>query len=224
MTWRDIARPLTMKIGIIGAGHIGATLARHFAKAGHEVGISNSRGPHTLAGLVKSMGPKTCAMTSHEAAWFGEVVILAAPWRKTEALPLPKLVEGKIVVDAMNPYSAEGEVIPSGESTSSEEVARHLPGARVVKAFNTMYYHTLATETRDSAINRLVIFLAGDDAAAKKTVARLVEQIGFAPLDTGPLHTGGRMQEPDSPLYNRPFTLEEARAALRSLEAAVAQQ
>jgi 8-hydroxy-5-deazaflavin:NADPH oxidoreductase len=213
-----------MKIGIIGAGHIGATLARHFAKAGHEVGISNSRGPHTLAGLVKSMGPKTCAMTSHEAAWFGDIVILAAPWRKTEALPLPKLVAGKIVVDAMNPYSAEGEVISLGETTSSEEVARHLPGARLVKAFNTMYYHTLATETRDSANNRLVIFLAGDDADAKQTVARLIEQIGFAPLDTGSLRTGGRMQEPDSPLYNRPLTPDEACAALRSLKAAVAHQ
>ncbi len=205
-----------MKIGIIGAGHIGATLARHFAKAGHEVGISNSRGPQTLAGLVKSMGPKTCAMTGHEAAWFGEVVFLAAPWRKTEALPLPKLVEGKIVVDAMNPYSSEGEVIPLGESTSSEEVARRLPGARVVKAFNTMYYHTLATETRASAQNRLVIFLAGDDAEAKKAVARLIEQIGFAPLDTGGLREGGRMQEPGSPIYNRPLTLEQAREVLRA--------
>jgi 8-hydroxy-5-deazaflavin:NADPH oxidoreductase len=210
-----------MRIGIIGAGHIGATLARHFAKAGHEVGISNSRGPDTLAGLVKSMGPKTCAMTNHEAARFGEVVILAAPWRKTDALPLPELVEGKIVVDAMNPYSASGELIPLGESTSSEEVARRLPRARLVKAFNTMYYHTLATETRASANNRLVIFVAGDDADAKKTVARLIEQIGFAPLDTGSLREGGRRQEPASPLWNRTLTLEQARVALRTLQATV---
>jgi 8-hydroxy-5-deazaflavin:NADPH oxidoreductase len=69
-----------------------------------------------------------------------------------------------------------------------------------------------------------VIFLAGDDADAKQTVARLIEQIGFAPLDTGSLRTGGRMQEPDSPLYNRPLTSDEACAALRSLEAAVAHQ
>jgi predicted dinucleotide-binding enzyme len=207
-----------MKIGIIGAGHIGATLARHFAKAGHQVGISNSRGPNSLAGLVKSMGPNTCAMTGHEAAWFGEVVLLAAPWRKTEALPLPKLVAGKIVVDAMNPYSAEGEVMDLGPSTSSEEVARRLPGARLVKAFNTLYYHTLATETRASDKNRLVIFVAGDDAEAKTTVSRLIDQIGFAALDTGSLREGGRLQEPGSPIYNRPLTLDQARDALRALE------
>jgi 8-hydroxy-5-deazaflavin:NADPH oxidoreductase len=207
-----------MKIGIIGAGHIGATLARHFAKAGHQVGISNSRGPHSLAGLVKSMGPNTCAMTSHEAAWFGEVILLAAPWRKTEALPLPKLVAGKIVIDAMNPYSAEGEVVDLGESTSSEEVAKRLPGALLVKAFNTMYYHTLATEGRASDKNRLVIFLAGDDVEAKTTVSRLIEQIGFAALDTGSLREGGRLQQPGSSIYNRPMTMDQAREALRALE------
>ena len=137
-----------MNIGIIGAGHIGATLARHFAKVGHEVGLSNSRGPESLSALVKSIGPNARAMTVAEAAKFGELVVLAVPWRTAEALPAPELVAGKTVVDAMNPYSADGEVIDLGKRTSSEEVARRLPGARLVKAFNTMYYHTLATEAR----------------------------------------------------------------------------
>ncbi|HWI59578.1 MAG TPA: NADPH-dependent F420 reductase [Bacillota bacterium] len=204
-----------MKIGIIGAGHIGSTLGRHFAKAGHQVGLSNSRGPASLAGLVKSIGPNACAMTVAEAAKFGEMVVLAVPWRTPEALPAPDLVAGKIVIDAMNPYSAQGEVIGLEETSSSEEVAKRLPGARLVKAFNTMYYHTLGTEARPPNQERLVLFVAGDDAAAKAVVSRLIEEIGFAPVDTGSLHKGGRLQQPGSPIYNKPMTVGEAREAVR---------
>jgi 8-hydroxy-5-deazaflavin:NADPH oxidoreductase len=204
-----------MKIGIIGSGHIGGTLARHFAKAGHQVGISNSRGPGSLAGLVQSIGPNACAMSVEEAAKFGEAVVLAAPWRTPEALPRPEWVAGKIVIDAMNPYSSQGEVIDLGQTTSSEEVAKRLPGARLVKAFNTMYYQTLATEARPRPEDRLVLFIAGDDTEAKAVVSRLIEDIGFAVVDTGSLREGGRMQQPGSPIYNRPMKLEEARQAVR---------
>jgi 8-hydroxy-5-deazaflavin:NADPH oxidoreductase len=204
-----------MKIGIIGSGHIGGTLARHFAKAGHQVGVSNSRGPGSLAGLVQSIGPNACAMSVEEAAKFGEAVVLAAPWRTPEALPRPEWVAGKIVIDAMNPYSSQGEVMDLGQTTSSEEVAKRLPGARLVKAFNTMYYQTLATEARPRPEDRLVLFIAGDDAEAKAVVSRLIEDIGFAVVDTGSLREGGRMQQPGSPIYNRPMKLEEARQAVR---------
>jgi predicted dinucleotide-binding enzyme len=203
-----------MKIGIIGAGHIAATLARHFVKAGHSVAVSNSRGPASLEGLVKSLGPNASAMSISDAARFGELVVLAVPWRTPEALPPAELLRGKIVVDAMNPYSAEGEIMDIGERNSSEEVLRRLPGTRLVKAFNTMYYHTLATEARSTGQQRLVLFLAGDDADAKRVVAELIEQIGFAPLDTGSLREGGRKQQPGSPIYNRPLTLAAAREAL----------
>jgi predicted dinucleotide-binding enzyme len=208
-----------MKIGIIGAGNIGATLARHFAKAGHQVGLSNSRGPSSLAAVAKSIGPNACAMTVAEAARFGEVVLLAVPWRTPDALPPPDSVAGKIVIDAMNPYSAEGEVMDIGHRNSSEEVARRLPGARLVKAFNTMYYHTLATEARPSGADRLVLFVAGDDADAKAVVSRLIEQIGFASVDTGSLREGGRKQQPGSPIYNKPMTVPEARRALQDTTA-----
>jgi predicted dinucleotide-binding enzyme len=203
-----------MNIGIIGAGHIGATLARHFAKAGHKVGLSNSRGPTSLAVLVKSLGPGASAMTVAEAARFGEVIVLATPWRAPEALPAPELLAGKVVVDAMNPYSADGEVIDLGNKTSSEEVARRLPGARLVKAFNTMYYHTLATEARPAGPEGLVLFVAGDDAEAKVIVSRLIQQIGFTPVDTGSLAKGGRKQQPGSALYNRPMNERQAREVM----------
>ena len=204
-----------MKIGIIGSGHIGGTLARHFAKAGHQVGLSNSRGPDSLTGLVSSLGPNARAMTVEEAAKFGDIVVLAVPWRTPEALPRPEWVAGKLVIDAMNPYSSQGEVIDLGQKSSSEEVAKRLPGARLVKAFNTMFYRTLATEARSRPEDRLVLFVAGDDAEAKAVVARLIEEIGFAVVDTGPLREGGRLQQPGSPIYNRPMKLEEARHAVR---------
>ncbi len=206
-----------MRIGIIGAGDIGTTLARHLAKAGHSVALSNSRGPASLATLVKSLGPNTRALTADDAARFGEIVILAVPWRKPEALPSPDAVSGKVVVDAMNPYSTQGEVIELGEETSSEIVARRLPGARLIKAFNTMYYRTLLTEARPPGSERLALFLAGDDAQAKALVARLVDEIGFTPVDTGSLREGGCKQQPGSPIYNRPLTLTQAKDALREM-------
>jgi predicted dinucleotide-binding enzyme len=158
-------------------------------------------------------------MTIEESARFGELILLAVPWRKPEALPPPGLVNGKIVIDAMNPYSAEGQVMDLGEKTSSEEVARRLPGVRLVKAFNTMYYHTLATEARAPGPHRLVLFVAGDDAAAKEVVSRLIEQIGFTPLDTGSLREGGRRQEPGSPIYNRSLTVSQAREVMAKVSA-----
>lgn len=204
-----------MKIGIIGTGHIGGTLARHFAKAGHEVAISNSRGPASLAPLARSIGPKATAMTVDGAAKFGEVILLAVPWRTPAALPAPDRLAGKIVIDAMNPYSGGGEIMDLGELTSSEEVARRLPGARLVKAFNTMFYQTLASEGRSTPENRLALFVAGDDAEAKKVVSRLIEEIGFAPVDTGSLREGGRKQQPGSPIYNKPMKLDKALQILR---------
>ena len=206
-----------MKIGILGSGNIGATLARHFAKAGHQVGLSNSRGPASLAGLVKSIGPNASAMTAEEASKFGEVVLLAVPWRSPEAWPALQWVAGKIVIDAMNPYSADGEIMDLGDKLSSDEVARRLPGARVVKAFNTMYYNTLATEARASGKDRLALFVAGDDAEAKGIVSKLIDEIGFAPVDTGSLHEGGKKQQPGSRIYNKPMTAAQARQALGAL-------
>lgn len=203
-----------MNIGIIGAGNIGANAARLFAKAGHSVAISNSRGPESLASLVTTLGSNVTAMTVDDAAKFGEVVLLATPWRTPEALPSPKLLKGKIVIDAMNHYTSTGDVHDLGNSTSSEEVAKRLPGTRLVKAFNTMYFETLKTGGKTEPKDRLVLFVAGDDAEAKAVVSKLIEEIGFAPVDTGSLREGGRLQQPGSPIYNKPMTVEQAQKLL----------
>lgn len=207
-----------MKIGIIGAGRIGAVAARLFVAAGYEVAVSNSRGPMSLHPLVRELGSLARACTAEDAARLSETVLLAVPWHVWEALPAPELVRDKIVIDAMNPYNPQGGFFDLGSSTSSEEVLKRLPGAKLVKAFNTIYYEHLATRGRKDlpVEERHAIYLAGDQASAKAAVGKLIESIGFAPVDTGSLREGGRLQQPDSPIYNQTFTAREARAFFRN--------
>ena len=207
-----------MKIGIIGSGNIGATTAFLLAKAGHQVEISNSRGPVSMKALIKSIGSdNVTAATPEGAVMFAQVVLLAIPWRIRHELPPSDRFKGKIVIDATNPFS-ESELIDLGNSTSSEEVAKQIPSARLVKAFNTMYYETLRTGSRKSEDERLVLFVAGDDTDAKAVVSRLIDEIGFTPVDTGSLREGGRKQQPGSSLYNDPMTVEVAYRRLAELD------
>jgi predicted dinucleotide-binding enzyme len=211
-----------MKIGIIGAGKIGGTAARLLVEAGHDVAVSNSRGPESLGALMAELGPGGVAMSVDEAATWGDVILLAVPWRTPEALPAPERVAGKVVIDAMNPYTATGGLFDLGGSTSSEETQKRLPGARLVKAFNTINHQHLAGRGRkDLPVDeRHAIFVAGDDDEAKALVSRLVEEIGFAPVDTGPLREGGARQQPGAPFYNRTMTGREAREAIAASVAA----
>jgi predicted dinucleotide-binding enzyme len=200
------------RIGIIGAGMVGGTAARLFVEAGHEVALSNSRGPATLADVVTPLGARAHAMTGADAARWAEIVMLAAPFRNAEALPPVDTVAGKIVIDAMNPYAAaNGPLIDLGASTSSQETLKRLPGIRLVKAFNTIWFkHLAANGRKDLPLDdRHAIFVAGDDQAAKKIVMTLIEEIGFGPVDSGSLVEGGRRQQPDGPLYNRAITRRE---------------
>jgi 8-hydroxy-5-deazaflavin:NADPH oxidoreductase len=205
------------KVGIIGAGNIGATAARLLVEAGHEVAVSNSRGPETLAGLVRELGPRALAMTPEAASRWADFVLLAVPWRNPEALPPADAVAGKIVIDAMNPYRMNGSVEDLGASTSSEETGKRLPGARIVKAFNTIWAKHLAERGRRDLplADRHAIFVAGDDADAKKTVMALIEAIGFGPVDTGSLAEGGRRQEPNTALYDKVLTQREGQALVK---------
>src|SRR5437764_3779170 len=203
-----------MKIGIIAAGHIGGTTAKLFVDAGHEVAISNSRGPETLRDLVADLGPKAHATTASEAARFGDVVLLAIPFKDFTSLPVDDLRD-KIVIDANNYYpNRDGhfEQLDSKELASSEMIAQHLDGARVVKAFNTIWFEHLKTKgKKDAPIDeRRVIPISGDDAEAKRIVSKLIEEIGFGPYDLGALH-GSRDQQPDTAVYNKDITVTEAR-------------
>lgn len=215
-----------MKIGILGSGRIGSVAARLFVGAGHEVAIANSRGPESLRELVQELGSRAHAMTITEAARFGDVVLLAVPWHLEDALPSAEVLRNKVVMDAMNPYDPAGGFFDLGGSTSSEIVLRRMPGARLVKAFNTIYYEHLANRggTDLPLDDRHAIYLAGDDREAKRLVAGLIRDIGFAPVDTGGLREGGRMQEPDSPIYNETYTAREARKILSTLTRSGAQK
>lgn len=204
-----------MKIGIIGAGMIGGTLGRLLVERGHQVALSNRRGPQSLQALLAELGPNAHAMSVDDAARWADLVVLAVPWRTPEALPSPEAVAGKVVVDAMNPYSAWGGTISLGDSTSSEETRKRLPAARLVKAFNTIYYKHLANDGRPDLPEdeRRAIFVAGDDAAAKVEVAALIRELGFAAVDGGSLRDGHRLQ-PGSPVYNKQITGQQAREIL----------
>ncbi len=206
-----------MNIGVIGSGNIGATAARLFAAAGHEVAISNSRGPETLAGLVEEIGPGVRAATVEEAALFGEVVMEAIPFGRYTSLPAERLA-GKVFITASNYYPARDGELDLGGRASSELVAEHLADARVVKAFNTIYFARLRDNGRPGAPvgEREVIFLSGDDEEAKGIVSGLIEEIGFAPVDAGTL-AESRRQEPGSPVYNVAMNLDQAREMLAGM-------
>ncbi|MBA3424768.1 MAG: NAD(P)-binding domain-containing protein [Rubrobacter sp.] len=205
-----------MDIGIIGSGSIGATAARLFAGAGHNVAISNSRGPESLRDLVSDIGENASAASVDEAADFGEVVLVAIPFFAYEALPADRL-SGKIVVDATNYYPGRDGEMDFGGLTSSEVISGHLSGALLVKAFNTMYYETLATGGDPSDNVQLVLFVSGDEVEAKSVVSRLIEEIGFAPKDLGSLK-GSSRQQPGSPIYNVRLTREQARETLEDMD------
>jgi predicted dinucleotide-binding enzyme len=208
-----------MRIGIIGSGHVGTATARLFVATGHVVAIANSRGPYTLTELVASLGERARAATAEQVADFGEMVVIAIPFGRYRQLPADHLA-GRIVADATNYHPARDGNIPaldSDQMTSSQLLACRLDGASVVKVFNTMYAGTLESGGRPDAPleQRLALYVAADDAEAKRVVTSLVEQIGFAPVDTGSL-ADSRRQQPGAAVYGADLKLLEAAAALRS--------
>ncbi len=208
-----------MNIGILGAGNIGASAAKLFGAAGHDVRIANSRGPQSLATLVADLGEKVRAATPEDAVAFGDVVLIAVPWpNREDAIPDAGPYDDKIVIDAMNPYDEDFELEDLGSRSSSEIIKTLVPGAHVVKAFNTLFYKRLATEGKPAgAKDRLAIFVAGDDQHAKDVVSKLIDEIGFDAIDTGSLAEGGRKQQPGSAIYNVPLTARDAKSTLATI-------
>jgi predicted dinucleotide-binding enzyme len=184
-----------MQVGIIGAGNIGVSVALRLTKAGVTTLISNDRGAEALAQTARELGPSVRAATRHEAAKC-EVVVIAVPWQ-SHAAALAGLDpwNGRILVDAMNPIIPPGFTVADlGGQSSSEVVAALAPGARVVKAFNTLPPPVLRADPHEAG-GRRVIVISGDDSAAKETVASLIDRMGFASIDLGTLAVGGRLQQ-----------------------------
>lgn len=206
-----------MRIGIVGAGALGSTLAELWTDAGHQVAVGDPREPDAAAELAERLGPSVLATTGEEAARFGDVVVLTGVFGQADALPPAPTVGGKIVIDAMNAITETGDAMDLGSRASSAIVAETFPDARVVKAFNTLDADTLRAESRLSTPRekRFVVLLAGDDSRAKERVSTLIEEIGFAPIDAGSLALGGRYLEPRSKLFGRPLLPAEARRLLQ---------
>jgi predicted dinucleotide-binding enzyme len=207
------AKPL--KIGIIGAGRIGGTLASLWAKAGHEVFVS-SRHPEQLQELARSLGPRGRAGTPREAAAFGEVVLVSVPYK---ALPdlgrdLAKELAGKVVLDTCNPYPERdgemaNEVRKKGTGVASPGF---LPGVRLVRAFNAISHKNLRSEAHRAG-EPVGIPLAADDQQALAVAARLVLDAGFEPVVVGPL-ASARTFDVGAPVYTQLLTARELRSRL----------
>ena len=204
-----------MRIGIVGAGMIGSTMARLWVDAGHEVRLA-SRHPDDLRELVAGLAPRGAAGTPAEAAAFGDVVMLTVPLRAIPELArdLAPSLAGKVVLDTGNAYeqrdgaaALEATAHPQG---SAGWAAAMFPGARWVKAFNSVYFKTLLSEAHRDG-DRVGIPLAGDDADAVQIAAQLVRDAGFDPVVVGTL-ARGREFEPNTAPYNTGMSGRQLRA------------
>ncbi|KQS66021.1 NADPH-dependent F420 reductase [Modestobacter sp. Leaf380] len=208
-------------IGIIGAGQIGAQLARISTDAGYDVVLSNSRGPETLADLVAEIEARPSrqgsirAATATEAGEAGEVVVVTVPLKNLADVPVEPLA-GKTVIDTNNYYpERDGHIAELDEetTTTAEMAQRHLPTSTVVKAFNHIYSeHLTSKRTATGTEHRRALVIAGDDADAKAWVAGYIDAIGFDTFDVGPLAEGWRIQR-DTPGYGPEFDVEQLREA-----------
>lgn len=203
-------------IGLIGSGNIGQAIARQAIAHGHDVVLSNSRGPDTLADLVAELGDHTRAGTSVEAATAGDVVVVTIPFKAYLDVPVEPLA-GKVVIDTNNYYFERDGHFPEideGRTTPSEVLAHHLGAARVVKAFNGIRAaEIVSTATPAGTANRRALPIAGDDTEAKRTVTELIDRFGFDVVDAGPLAEGARFDR-DQPAYGPELSAEQLRDAL----------
>jgi predicted dinucleotide-binding enzyme len=198
-----------MKIGFIGAGPGAQTIAKHALAAGHQVVLSNSRGPESLAALVAELGSGAAAGTAKEAAEQDFVVLAVKWWDVQAALFSVGDWKGRILVDTSNRI-ASIQPLKLGDisgRTSSEIVADLAPGAKVVKAFNTVPMSWISDFS--SSKPKTAMFVSGDDAGAKKVVSDFIEEIGFYSLDLGSLAEGGRLQQTGGPLVGVNLTFKE---------------
>jgi 8-hydroxy-5-deazaflavin:NADPH oxidoreductase len=208
-------RPAPLKIGIIGTGHIGGTLARLWVASGHEV-LMSSRHPEELRGLAQQLGPRAAVGTPRQAALFGDVVLISVPYGAEPQIgrDLKAELAGKIVLDTGNPYpQRDGPMaVEARREGTGVASARFLPGVRLVRAFNAINADDLAGEAHRKG-ELYAIPLAGDDPQALEVAQQLVRDAGFEPVVVGPL-SRAREFDVGTPVYTRLMTAPELRAAL----------
>jgi len=194
-------------VGIIGSGLIGGTVARLSVAAGHQVVLSNSRGPETLEELAAELGPLARAATAEQAAEAGDLAVVSIPVKAFSDVPVKPLA-GQPVLDTGNYYPQRDghiEELDTGVITSSGLLQRYLPESQVVKVFNNIFFKHLRNLARPSgADGRSALPIAGDDPAAKATVTAYLDSIGYDAVDAGPLAESWR-QEPGAPVYGSPY-------------------
>ncbi len=203
-----------MRIGIIGSGRIGGNLGRLLALAGHEVMFTFSRDPAKLEAAASDAGEAARAGEPAEAAAWADVLVLSVPWRVLdEAVAAAGALDGKVVVDTINPYGEGGLVkLPQG-SSAAQEVAARIPGARTVKAFNTLTSAFQRDASGRAAPERVAIFFAGEDEEAKGIVGGLIDDAGFAPVDVGGWSEVWLLEAPrrDGSVYGEEYREDDAR-------------
>ena len=205
----DHARlPVSMTtLGLIGSGQIGSTVARLAVDAGFDVVLSNSRGPETLADLAEELGPQCSAATGSEAATAGDLVLVTVPLLACPTLPATALA-GKTVLDTGNYYpQRDGQIaaLDTRSLTESQYLAQHIPGARVVKVFNNIFYRHLQNLARPAeAADRTYLPVAADNSGAKISVVAFLDSIGYGAVDDGSLAESWR-QQPGTPVYGTPY-------------------
>ncbi|UXI01369.1 NADPH-dependent F420 reductase [Photobacterium sp. TY1-4] len=212
-----------MKIGVIGAGFVGQAVGRLLLKAGHQVLLSNSRGPQTLFSLYG--GVPGCEIgTVEQACEYGEMVLVAVPLASYQQLPRDKLA-GKIVLDAVNYYpERDGQIaaLENRQTTTSALLAAHLDRSVVVKVFNAIMARDVVVDARPAGdAERRALPVAGDDPVAKGQVIRLLDQLGYDAVDAGSLAESWRFER-SKPAYCFPQNIAALQQALAAAERDVA--
>lgn len=208
------ATPLAT-IAVLGAGRVGTAVARRALHAGFEVLVAASGDPADIELITSIMAPGARAVTAAEAAASGDVVVLAIPLGKVTSLD-PEMLDGKIVIDAMNLWAETDGAMPAlaDVASSSHLVASVLQGARLVKTLNHIGYHDLDTDFRPpGALDRRALAVAGDDSGARAAVATFIDAIGFDAVDAGPL-VAGLALEPGTEVFAGVHTRAELEALL----------